>query len=186
LKAARKLARRNLSILAADDLDVIVTDCSSCASFLKHYPQLFPEAGSHQESAAAISDRTKDMVQLIHSEEAVTTAAKPAVTVTYHHPCHAARGQGLAAEPGEILNQIQGIEYRPLPEADWCCGGAGSYGFAHYELSQQVLDRKMNNLKETGADLLVTSCPACIMHLSYGVRKHGLSTRVCHISEIVQ
>jgi glycolate oxidase iron-sulfur subunit len=73
-----------------------------------------------------------------------------------------------------------------LPEADWCCGGAGSYAFAHYELSQQVLDRKMENLKKTGADLLVTSCPACIMHLSYGVRKHGLSTRVCHISELIK
>jgi glycolate oxidase iron-sulfur subunit len=125
------------------------------------------------------------MVQLIHSMEAVAPSRDPAVTVTYHHPCHAARGQGLSTEPGEILNRLPGVEYRPLPEADWCCGGAGSYAFAHYELSQQVLDRKMENLKKTGADLLVTSCPACIMHLSYGVRKHGLSTRVCHISEMV-
>ena len=51
---------------------------------------------------------------------------------------------------------------------------------------QKVLDRKMENLKKTGADLLVTSCPACIMQLSYGVRKHGLSTRVCHISELIK
>jgi glycolate oxidase iron-sulfur subunit len=185
LKAARKLARRNLSILAANDLDVIVTDCSSCASFLKHYPRLFPQADSHQKSAVAVSNRTKDMVQLIHSMHALTAATNSAVTVTYHHPCHAARGQGLKAEPGDILNRLPGVEYRPLTEADWCCGGAGSYAFAHFELSQQVLDRKMYNLKESGADLLVTSCPACIMHLSYGVRKHGLNTRVCHISELM-
>ena len=185
LKAARKLARRNLSILAADDLDVIVTDCSSCASFLKHYPQLFPDDGSLQEKAAAVSNRIKDMVQLIHSTQTVISAASAAVTVTYHHPCHAFRGQGLTAEPGDILSQLPGVEYRPLTEADWCCGGAGSYAFAHYELSQQVLDRKMNHLKESDADLLVTSCPACIMHLSYGVRKHGLSTKVCHISELI-
>jgi glycolate oxidase iron-sulfur subunit len=185
LKAARKLARRNVSILVDDDVDVIVTDCSSCASFLKSYAQLFPESGRQHKKAATLSARVKDMVQLIHSIEAAATASNPAVTVTYHHPCHATRGQGLSTEPGEILNRLPGVEYRPLPEADWCCGGAGSYAFGHYELSQQVLDRKMNNLKESGADLLVTSCPACIMHLRYGVRKHGLSTRVCHISELI-
>lgn len=185
LKAARKLARRNLSILAAENLDVIVTDCSSCASFLKNYPQLFPEPERQHEKAVTVSARVKDVVQVIHSMEAAGTASHPAVTVTYHHPCHAARGQGLTAEPGEILNRLPGVEYRPLTEGDWCCGGAGSYAFAHYELSRQVLERKMSNLQKSGADLLVTSCPACIMHLSYGVRKHGLNTSVCHISELI-
>jgi len=186
LKAARKLAAKNLPILASGNFDVIVTDCSSCASFLKNYPQLFPPADKHHEKAEAVSARVKDMVQLIHSIKADAPLAEPAVSVTYHHPCHAVRGQGLLEEPAEILNQLPGVVYRQLPEADWCCGGAGSYAFAHYELSQQVLDRKMENLKKTGADLLVTSCPACIMHLSYGVRKHGLSTKVCHISELVK
>jgi len=186
LKAARKLAARNLSILVSEKFDVIVTDCSSCASFLKNYPQLFPEADKHHEKSQAVSARVKDMVQLIHTMQAYAPSSDSAVTVTYHHPCHAARGQGLVKEPDEILNRLPGVEYRPLSEADWCCGGAGSYAFAHYELSQQVLDRKMDNLKKTGANLLVTSCPACIMHLSYGVRKHGLNTKVCHISELVQ
>jgi glycolate oxidase iron-sulfur subunit len=186
LKAARKLAVKNLSILASENYDVIVTDCSSCASFLKNYPQLFPEGDKHHQKAEDVSARVKDMVQLIHSMKAYAPFPEPAVSVTYHHPCHAVRGQGLLEEPAEILNQLPGVEYRQLPEADWCCGGAGSYAFAHYELSQQVLSRKMENLKKSGADLLVTSCPACIMHLSYGVRKHGLSTKVCHISELIK
>jgi glycolate oxidase iron-sulfur subunit len=186
LKAARRLAVKNLSILASENFDVIVTDCSSCASFLKKYPQLFPETDKHHQKAEAVSARAKDMVQLIHTIKADAPFAEPAVSVTYHHPCHATRGQGLLEEPAEILNRLPGVEYRQLPEADWCCGGAGSYAFAHYGLSQQVLDRKMENLKKTGADLLVTSCPACIMHLSYGVRKHGLSTKVCHISELIR
>jgi glycolate oxidase iron-sulfur subunit len=185
LEAVQKLAGRNLSILTSEKFDVIVTDCSSCASFLKNYPRLFSEDGKQHEKAAAVSARVRDMVQLIHSIEAVAPCVDEAVAVTYHHPCHAARGQGISIEPGEIFSRLQGVEYRPLPEADWCCGGAGSYAFSHYELAQQVLDRKMENLKKTGADLLVTSCPACIMQLSYGVRKHGLSTKVCHISELI-
>ena len=105
--------------------------------------------------------------------------------VTYHDPCHAARGQGLVQEPRKILQNLENVEYAELPEANWCCGGAGSYALSHYELSQSVLDRKMENLKETGADVLVTSCPACIIQLSYGVRKHDLKVKVCHISEII-
>jgi glycolate oxidase iron-sulfur subunit len=72
-----------------------------------------------------------------------------------------------------------------LPEADWCCGGAGSYAVYHYDLSLQVLDRKLDNVERTGANLLVTSCPACIIHLSFGVHRRGLPVRVCHIAEVV-
>jgi glycolate oxidase iron-sulfur subunit len=72
-----------------------------------------------------------------------------------------------------------------MPEADWCCGGAGSYALAHYDLSQNVLDRKMENLKKTNADILVTSCPACMIQLSYGIRRHGLKTKVRHISQVM-
>jgi glycolate oxidase iron-sulfur subunit len=185
LKAAQKLAVKNLSILASDQFDLIVTDCSSCASFLKNYTRLFPKEDQRHQAAKAVSARVKDMVQFIHSMKVRASSSHSVLSVTYHHPCHAARGQGLINEPAEILGRLAGVEYRELPEADWCCGGAGSYAFAHYELSQQVLNRKMENLKKTGADLLVTSCPACIMQLSYGIRKHDLSTKVCHISELV-
>jgi len=88
-------------------------------------------------------------------------------------------------EPRDILKNIPGIDYRELPEADWCCGGAGAYALSQYDLYRRVLDRKIANLKTTEADIIATSCPACIIHLSYGVRKHGLKTRVCHISELI-
>jgi len=72
-----------------------------------------------------------------------------------------------------------------MPEADRCCGGAGSYHLTHYEQSMKVLERKMENLKKTGADILTTECPGCILHLSHGVRKAGLPTKVLHISEVI-
>jgi glycolate oxidase iron-sulfur subunit len=107
------------------------------------------------------------------------------VVVTYHDPCHASRGQKLVAEPRKLLRSLPGIEYRELPEADWCCGGAGSYALSHYDLSRKVLDRKIDNVEKTGAALLLTSCPACIIHLAYGIRLRGLPIRVCHISELL-
>jgi glycolate dehydrogenase iron-sulfur subunit len=184
LDAAKKLAAKNLDVLSSDDFDVIVTDCSSCASFLKKYPDLF--AGDERQTKAKnIASHFRDVVELIFSNDNLAAKTQAPVVVTYHDPCHASRGQKITKEPREILKKIQGVEYRELPEADWCCGGAGSYALSHYDLSQRVLDRKMENLKKTDADLLVTSCPACMIQLSYGIRRHELKTKVCHISQVV-
>jgi len=170
--------------LSSDNFDVIVTDCSSCASFLKKYPDLFADS-EHLDTAKEMATRLKDVVELIFSNNSLSATKQDSMAVTYHYPCHAVRGQTLAKEPREVLKRIPGLEYRELPEADWCCGGAGSYALSHYDLSQQVLDRKMENLKKTNADILVTSCPGCMVQLAYGIRRHGLNTKVCHISKVV-
>ncbi len=203
--AARELAGRNLELLAAGRFDLLVTDCSSCAAFLKKYPELFDGTDPRRETARVVAGSVRDFVEVaagqIRNSEFIrdflarppSAAADSALRmphaefppiVTYHDPCHASRGQKLAAEPRRLLRSLPGVEYRELPEADWCCGGAGSYALGHYELARRVLDRKMANVAKTGANLLVTSCPACIVQLSYGVRLHGLAVRVCHISEV--
>jgi len=185
--AAVELAEKNLRLLDPARFDVVVTDCSSCAAFLKKYPSLFEDGDPRREKAAAAAARVRDVLELLSP-----TAGSPLgeraegekLVVTYHDPCHAVRGQGLTGEPRELLRSLPGVEFRELPEADWCCGGAGSYALSHYDLALKVLDRKMDNLERTGADLLVTSCPACIIQLSYGVRRRGLPVRVCHISQL--
>ena len=186
MEATRKLAGKNLGVLESQKIDVIVTDCSSCASFLKKYPEIFPAGDPRHATAQKVAAKARDMVQWLFSSSLPEFTADKTVTVTYHDPCHASRGQNLTDEPREILRNLAGVEYVELPEADWCCGGAGSYALSNYELSRKVLDRKMNNVQQTGADLLVTSCPACMIQLSYGVRKHGLKTKVSHISEVIR
>ena len=137
------------------------------------------------EKAKTVASRFRDVLELIFSNDYGPVAAYDPVVVTYHDPCHASRGQKISKEPRDILKKLPGVRYRELPEADWCCGGAGAYALAHYDLSQSVLDRKMENLKKTEADLLVTSCPACMIQLHYGIRRHELKTKVYHITQIV-
>ncbi len=185
IEVAEKLAGKNMEIFSSEKLDVIVTNCSSCASFLKKYPTIFEGDAHKHQLAKRVTSRFKDMVELLYSNGNALPLNRDPVVVTYHDPCHGSRGQGLVKEPREILKKITGIEYRELPEADWCCGGAGSYALTHYNLSRKVLDRKMDNLKKTEADVLATSCPACMIQLSYGIRKHGLKTKVCHICELM-
>lgn len=185
LRAARRLAEKNLPLLSAGECDVIVSDCSSCASYLKRYPSLFQEGDERHRHAKVLSGKVQDAVQMLSSAGPQTMPPKRELTVTYHDPCHASRGQGIVETPREILSKLPGIRYVELPEADWCCGGAGAYALSHHRLSRKVLDRKIANLAKTGADIVATSCPACILQLSYGVRRHGLTTKVRHISEIL-
>jgi len=184
-EAALGLARKNLQCLCAAPYDCIVTDCSSCASFLKKYPSLFPEADPLRKEAEKLASRTRDVIQFLASSSSRVARHASGLVVTWHDPCHASRGQKLTKEPRELLKSLPDIEYRELPEADWCCGGAGSYALGHYDLARQVLDRKIDNVVKTGANVLATSCPACIIQLSYGVRLRKLPIRVCHISELL-
>lgn len=185
LGAAHKLAAKNLPLLASEHFDVVVTDCSSCAAFLKKYPEIFP-AGDPRHSAAKAAARVRDVSEWLREQAAPTATALAGKRVTFHDPCHAARGQGLIREPRELLSRIPGAEFVELPEAAWCCGGAGSYATSHFDLAMQVLDRKMENVRKTGAGVLVTTCPACIIQLSYGVRRHGLKVEVKHLTEVLQ
>jgi glycolate oxidase iron-sulfur subunit len=183
---AQQLAERNVQLQTQRRFEVIVTDCSSCAAFLKKYPALFSEDDPRHAAAEAFAAAVRDLPELVAASGNLPLPEQPEKLIaTYHDPCHASRGQGQVDQPRKILRSIPGIEYRELPEADWCCGGAGSYALSHYELARKVLDRKIDNVEQTGANLLVTSCPACIIHLSYGVRQRGLPVRVCHISELI-
>ena len=105
--------------------------------------------------------------------------------VTYHDPCHLVRFQKVSAQPRKLLKSIPGLEFKESVEADMCCGGAGSYFLTHYDLSQEVLARKMGNVGKTGADYLATGCPGCMMQLASGVRKHELPMQVIHTMQIL-
>jgi glycolate oxidase iron-sulfur subunit len=185
VQAARKLAGKNLPILATGAFDLVVTDCSSCASFIKKYASVFAPQDPRQEAARKAAASVRDLSEWLAADVVPDSKALAGKRVTFHDPCHAARGQRLIQQPREILRRIPGAEFVELPEADWCCGGAGSYALSHYDLAMQVLDRKMENLRRTGAEVLVTTCPACIIQLAHGVRRHGLNVEVRHLGEVV-
>ena len=185
-EAAKRLAQKNLELLASGRFDVIVTDCSSCAAFLKKYPDQFAEGNPLHEQAKAAASKVRDLVEQVLATDPPRFEEAKQVIVTYHDPCHASRGQSLVEQPRKILKSLPGVEYREMPEADWCCGGAGSYALSHYELAMKVLDRKIDNVEKTGAHVLVTSCPACIIQLAYGIRRRKLPIQVSHLSEVVR
>jgi glycolate oxidase iron-sulfur subunit len=164
-----------------------VTECGSCSAFLKDYPELFEEDPEMQKRAQTLAKQVKGFSEfMVDRLPAAVEQKSVSKKVTYHDPCHMSRYQGTVKQPRALLKKIPGMTYIELAEADRCCGAAGSYNVMHYEQSMKVLDRKMENLKKTGAEILATECPGCLIQLGYGTRRAGLKVRVSHISELLR
>jgi glycolate oxidase iron-sulfur subunit len=187
LDAARDIARKNLDRLApAMGLDAIVSDCGSCSTHLKDYGQILKGDPAYADTATALSKKIQSFSEFLVGVGANGSLGTLSGTVTYHDPCHLSnRFAKITAQPRKLLKSIPGMTYKELPEADWCCGAAGSYTFLHHEEATGVLDRKMGNVEKTGAAVLATECPACMMHLGYGARRKGLPVQVRHVSQIL-
>ena len=183
--AFKDLAQRNLDIMANLEAETIVTDCGSCAAFLKEYADLLADDPECCHKAAAVRPKLKALSEYLMEIGLPEFEGRVEARVTYHDPCHMSRYQDLVNEPRDIIRSIPGVEYRELPEADWCCGAAGTYNIAYYGQSMQVLNRKMENVKKTNADILVTTCPACYIQLAYGVRKRGLNCEVLDLADLI-
>jgi glycolate oxidase iron-sulfur subunit len=187
LDAARDIAKKNVDRLAgAMGLDAIVSECGSCSTHLKDYGHLLKDNPAYAKKAAALSKKVQSFSEFLVAAGANGSLGTLSGTITYHDPCHLSnRFAKITAQPRKLLKSIPGMTYKEMPEADWCCGAAGSYTFLHHPEATGVLDRKMGNVEKTGADTLATECPACMMHLSYGARRKGLPVRVRHVSQIL-
>jgi len=178
LDAARSLARKNLDTFRDLDVDAIVTECGSCYSFLKSYPTLLPE----EPAAAEFAQKVREFSDFVGDR--MTLAGGEDLTVTYHDPCHLSRYEDVREPPRELLRRTPGVRFVELPEADWCCGGAGTYNIFHYEQSMKILERKMANIRSTGAQVVATSCPACIVQLRHGAKVFGVPVDVLHVVQV--
>lgn len=183
--SAQSLARKNIDLANNLKVDAIVTACASCSSFLKDYVKLLADDPQWSEKAKDFSAKVKDISEFLVDIGLNTEMGTVKQKVTWHDPCHLAHYQKIREQPRTILKSIPGVEFVELEEADMCCGAAGSYAFKNYDLSMQVLARKMGNVAKTSADLLVSTCPACVMQLSRGVSQWKLPMRVAEIVQVL-
>lgn len=182
---ARQLADFNLDLFSNLDVDAIVTDCAGCGAALKEYEEILAAKQDHQR-LQEFRDSIKDISEFLVDVGLRTDGMQAVDTVvTYHEPCHLCHAQGISKQPREILKAIPGIEFREMKEASWCCGSAATFSLKFTEESQKILDRKLGNVKETDADILVTANPGCHLQLAWGLREAQMKQPVLHISEVL-
>lgn len=182
LDGLKDAARTNIDIFGGYELDFIVTDCGGCGAELKKYGQHI-----EGESAAAFSTRVRDISQVLalHAGELASLLKPLSLKVTYHDPCHIAHCQGIRTEPRDLLKLVPELEYKELEAADACCGSAGTYNIAKPEMSDRILQRKLDSVRASGARVVVTSNPGCLLQLKKGLSDQLPDVRLMHLTELL-
>ena len=174
----RGRARRLAASLPAD-VDFVVTNAAGCGSAMKEYGHWLPDAADVGRLAA----RTRDVSELLAEAELPLGAVD--VTATYHDACHLAHGQRLRGEPRALLARIPGLRVVDLAESELCCGSAGIYNLLEPEMADRLLDRKLDRIVETGARVVVTGNPGCLLQIAKGARARGLDLEILHPVELL-
>jgi hypothetical protein len=155
---AKTLARRNIDAFP-EDVDAIIVNAAGCGSALKEYGHLLAGDPVYAERAAAFAARVRDVTELLAGLSSSVPMRPLATRVTYHDACHLAHGQQIHEQPRALLRQIPGLELVELAEADVCCGSAGSYNLVEPAMSRRLLERKVTNIVNSGAECVVAANP---------------------------
>nr|WP_205863240.1 heterodisulfide reductase-related iron-sulfur binding cluster [Planosporangium thailandense] len=158
------------------DLDYLVVNAAGCGSSLKEYGELLADDPAYAERAAALSARVRDLSELLVELGPVAPRHPLPVTVAYHDACHLAHGQGVRAQPRALLRAIPDLELREIADPELCCGSAGVWNLLNPEPARQLGERKARDVLATGARLLVTANPGCLMQIAAAVRRLGSAT----------
>ena len=182
LAKARDCARRNIAAFENEPLDAIIINAAGCGSTLVEYGELLKDDPAWAKRAEAFSAKVKDLVTWLDSSRFVFSGS--GAKVTYHDACHLAHAQGITAEPRELVKAKSGGELVELAESDLCCGSAGSYNLTEPEMASRLQKRKAQNIIDSGAEMVVTTNPGCLLQIQSGLRKAGAHhIRAIHIAD---
>ena len=198
LACARDCARRNIEVFERHDLNAIIINAAGCGSTLKEYGQLLRDDPAWAEPGRKFSAKVKDLTEWLTETQfrvpssesrAVTDSAlrapRSAFRVTYHDACHLAHPQHVTKQPRDLVKGVAGNKYVELPESDVCCGSAGSYNLTEPEMAERLQRRKIENILKTGAQMVVTTNPGCILQIRAGLKKAGANIEVLHIADFL-
>ncbi len=182
---ARRVVRHDARALADSD-DPIVLPSGSCAHTIRHAWDELAEDDAERRTYAAIATRTHELTSFVVARGGLAQLRMRGTgRVAYHPSCHLLRGLGVDAAPRAVLAAIEGVEVVPLRDADECCGFGGSFSVDREPISAAMLDRKMDAVEASGADVLTGCDLGCLLHIEGGLRRRGSSVRVVHIARLM-
>jgi glycolate oxidase iron-sulfur subunit len=166
LPLVHEMMRKNVPVLAGCDVDAVVTDCTSCGMmFRAKAAKTLPEDDPLRPQAEALAEKVWEVTDYLN--QVGLTAEPPALSesYTYHIPCHRGWTPTVDDAPRELLNKIPEAELVELEHPEKCCGAGGSFFMDFKDLATDIRSRKLADIEQTGADTVLTQCPACRSHL---------------------
>jgi glycolate oxidase iron-sulfur subunit len=179
LETARALARKNVEAFERSGAEYVVANAAGCGAMMKEYGHLLAGDPEWGERAKRVGARVRDVSELL-------AAAGPepggfiSFNVAYDPPCHLMHAQRVVNPPLAVLGAVPGLALVPLDEPDQCCGSAGIYNLVQPETSDAVLERKLEDIGRSGATLVATGNPGCLMQIGAGLLRADMKARVVH------
>jgi iron-sulfur cluster protein len=188
-RAALVMIKQTIQALEHVQADYILSGSTSCVvSMLQDFPRLLADEPDWLARAEALSARVVDFVHFLDREArlpdgALAGADRPPVTI--HDSCQSHNCLGLASEARRILRDVLGHPIVEMKEPSMCCGFGGTFSFEHPRVAERIATRKMRHVDETGAGIVVTDNPGCIMHLRGVGNASGRSVQILHLAELI-
>jgi glycolate oxidase iron-sulfur subunit len=184
-ETTRALARGTIAAFEAAEVEAVVVNVAGCGAHLKAYGHLLRQDPAWAERAAAFARRVVDATEYLARVPLVGPLGPLPLRATYHEPCHLAHGQRVRTAPRRLLQAIPGLELVELEEADLCCGSAGVYNLLEPGIASRLLARKLERIAATGATVVASGNPGCLLQLRVGLVQRGLPIRACHPVELL-
>jgi glycolate oxidase iron-sulfur subunit len=181
-RLVEELSLANMEAFGKREVQYIVTACASCNGGIGTYRSM--EADSKDFTDKVIDFSVFLQKAGLFEELAGMEKRQDRVRVTYHDPCHL-KTQGITREPRELLKTLPNVDFIEMENASACCGLGGTFSVYHYECSKAIGERKIPGLKESGASLVATACPGCIMQLQDSINHAGLKVKAVHILDLL-
>lgn len=187
---AQAFARRVVDVFETAGVETVVVNSAGCGSAMKEYADLLADDPAYAERARAFEDRVRDISEVLDELGPVAERHPLEVTLAYHDACHLGHAQGVRVPPRRLLEAIPGLDLREIAEAEICCGSAGVYNVLNPGPARELGDRKAANVVATGADVLVTANPGCLMQVASAIERHaraqgGRPIRLAHTIEVI-
>jgi glycolate oxidase iron-sulfur subunit len=184
LAAARSAARRQIGVFEASGARWLAVDAAGCGAAMKGYGSLLEDDPEWRDRARDFAARVRDVSEILAVVGPRPGAPLP-LSVAYDPPCHLLHAQGVDDEVRRLLDAVPGLRQVPVENAEGCCGGAGVYGVTHRELGGAIGRAKAEALAASGADVVATGNPGCMMQIGGTLLLEGIRLEVVHPVELL-
>jgi len=172
LEGAERLREANMRVYEAGTFDALIVDSAGCGAHLKDF---YP----------GLKGRVKDLTEWLAEVGLPEPKREARIRVTYQDACHLVHAQRIKNQPRNLIRALPGVEWIEMRHADICCGAAGLYSTLEPDMSNRILQQKLEDVLATHADVIAVANPGCQMQLEVGLRAHGSAMKVEHVSEVL-
>jgi glycolate oxidase iron-sulfur subunit len=184
-KTAERLAASTMTAFSGRALDAVVVNAAGCGSNMKEYEVQLRNDAPLREAGAAFARTVKDASEFLVDMGLRPPTRRIRLRVAYQDPCHLVHGQKVHQQPRQVLKMIPGVELVEMKESDWCCGSAGVYNLTHPDISEEALGWKVRHIVDSGAQLVASANPGCVLQIGMGLQRAGHDIPIVHVMDLL-